>query len=283
MSNKCAPGKTFSEGSCFTLDELKEIANSYNKENTNKKITIRNDKRILLKQLNNRLKEDYDCNDQLCWLDTKIVKKINNKKINFFTFRPNGPEKKHEWLSTTNINDVMYQYENKYKDFKFLGAVPYDFEELSFLDVYNLNFNDLLNQNKTKIGMVVNLDEHYKSGSHWVGVYADLKNKNVYYFDSFAKRPRKRIKKFFGKILSYLYEKNYNKTLDYETILEQHSSLDNFDVRYNKIQHQLKDSECGVYSMNFIIRLLNNESFDDIVNNVTRDDEMNKCRSVYFR
>ena len=55
-----------------------------------------------------------------------------------------------------------------------------------------------------------------------------------------------------------------------------------FDVRYNKIQHQFKNSECGVYSMNFIIRLLNNESFDHIVNNITKDDKMNDCRNAYF-
>ena len=55
------------------------------------------------------------------------------------------------------------------------------------------------------------------------------------------------------------------------------------DVRFNKIQHQFKNTECGVYSMNFIIRLLNGETFDDIVNNITKDDEMNACRKEYFR
>jgi hypothetical protein len=61
-----------------------------------------------------------------------------------------------------------------------------------------------------------------------------------------------------------------------------HSSND-YDVRYNKIQHQFKNSECGVYSMNFIIRLLGGETFDDIVNNITDDITMNNCRKIYFR
>ena len=59
--------------------------------------------------------------------------------------------------------------------------------------------------------------------------------------------------------------------------------LNNYDVRYNKIRHQFKNSECGVYSMNFIIRLLHGESFDNIVENVTKDKDMNTCRQVYFR
>ena len=56
-----------------------------------------------------------------------------------------------------------------------------------------------------------------------------------------------------------------------------------FDVRFNRKQHQFKNSECGVYSMNFIIRLLNNETFDNIVDNVTDDVTMNACREKYFR
>jgi DNA polymerase/3'-5' exonuclease PolX len=51
-----------------------------------------------------------------------------------------------------------------------------------------------------------------------------------------------------------------------EFMKKYHNSKD-YDVRYNKIQHQFKNSECGVYSMNFIIRLLGGETFDEIVNN----------------
>ena len=34
--------------------------------------------------------------------------------------------------------------------------------------------------------------------------------------------------------------------------------------------------------MNFIIRLLNKESFNNITQNITKDSEMNACRSSYF-
>ena len=47
-------------------------------------------------------------------------------------------------------------------------------------------------------------------------------------------------------------------------------------------RHQYKNSECGVYSMNFIIRLLNGESFKNITENKTLDDPMNRCRDKYF-
>ena len=58
-------------------------------------------------------------------------------------------------------------------------------------------------------------------------------------------------------------------------------SLNN--IKFNSIRHQYKNSECGVYSINFILRLLKGESFEHICNNITKDDEVNECRPVYFR
>ena len=88
----------------------------------------------------------------------------------------------------------MKQYESKYKDFKFLGAVPYDFEDLSYLDTYNFDIEKVKAQGKNRIGMVVNLDTHDKDGSHWVAFYSNLKSKQVYFFDSFAKQPEVELK-----------------------------------------------------------------------------------------
>ena len=98
-----------------------------------------------------------------------LLKNMKNDDITKFTFRPNGPKGKFEWLSTSDINKVMKQYELKHKDFKFLGAVPYDFEDLPYLETYNFDINKIKSQGKNKIGMVINLDTHDKDGSHWVG------------------------------------------------------------------------------------------------------------------
>lgn len=284
MNNKCAPGKNFKEGSCYTLEDLVSISKSYNNIHTNDKINIKRDKKYLLKQLLKKMDSKYDCNDdQTCWINTKVVKNINDTDISKYTFRPKGPKKQYEWLSTTNINNVMGQYEKKYNNFKFFGAVPYDFEELPGLDVYNLNLDTF---NKEKIGMVINLDEHHESGSHWVSLYADLNKNQMYFFDSFANQPGDRIKKFTTKILTHMYNKKYNKNLNTKQFLDlnhEGKEFDSFDIKYNKIQHQFKNSECGVYSMNFIIRLLKGETFDEITENITKDDEMNSCRNVYFR
>lgn len=279
--NKCAPGKKYSNGSCFTIDSLIKIAKHYNKKHTDK-IDIIQDKKYLLKELTNRMKNKYNCNDEVCWVDTKLVKSINDEDILYDTFRPNGPKKQYEWLSTTDIEKVMYQYESKYPEFKFLGALPYDFEELPYYGIQNIDFNTL--QDSTfKIGAVINLDEHNMPGSHWVALFTDLKKNIVYYFDSFGKKPGKRINIFVRKILNHMYNIKYHTNISMTEFMNKFHSSNDYDVRYNKIQHQFKNSECGVYSMNFIIRLLAGETFDDIVNNITDDITMNNCRKTYFR
>ena len=53
-------------------------------------------------------------------------------------------------------------------------------------------------------------------------------------------------------------------------------------ININNNRHQYKESECGVYSINFIERLLENEPFENISNNITRDDDMFNNRERYF-
>ena len=44
----------------------------------------------------------------------------------------------------------MDQYEKRYPEFKFYGAVPIDFDDLPFLGIKNIKYNELYNNNKTK-------------------------------------------------------------------------------------------------------------------------------------
>jgi hypothetical protein len=281
MDEKCAPSKTYKDGSCFTLKSLKKIAESYNIKNPMSKIKISDDKEGLVKELEDKMKNT--CSDQTCWLRTDFVKAMNDEEIENDTFRPTGPDNKKEWLSTTDINNVVSQYQEKFKDFLFLGAVPADFLELEILGIKDLNFNELNKEGKNKIGMVINLDESWKSGSHWVALYANLDKDQIYYFDSFGKKPYKRTKKFINKIFTYMYKNKYKKNPIINDIIKGGASIKDFDVKYNSKQHQFSNTECGVYSMNFIIRLVRGETFQEITNNITKDAEMNKCRDSYFR
>lgn len=299
---KCAPSKTYKDGSCLTLEALQLIAKNHNK-NTNTKfhIKITDDKSEMVKLLEKALSNK--CDDQICWTRVAVLEEIEKE-----TFRPEGPNKRYAWLSTSDINDVVIQYQDKHKDFIFLGAVPADFEELTVLGINNLDFYDFEKEGKSKLGMVINLDDSRGNGTHWVSLFVDLKKGQIYYFDSVGKKPYDRTKKFINKIVKYIYNKKYEKNININkllkitnilaksskpkekyitdsknNILQIINNMKIFDIRYNSIQHQFKNSECGVYSINFIVRLVGGESFDDITKNITKDDKINECRPKYFR
>lgn len=277
-NKKCAPTKKYDNGSCFTLDALMEITKAYNADiasNQDKiplKWTSDHDlhayKKYLVQQLTEKLSHVCD-QDQICWLKQAFMKKVKPttyKEISKNTFAPKGPNGKFTWLNTTNINQVMEQYESKYKDFKFFGAVPIDFDDLPELKIFDLNFKQLSDKNTNQLGFVFNLDEHWKSGSHWVALYGNLKKGQIDFFDSYGIAPDKRIKALMKRMQAYCKEAGLDAKL-----------------RYNKFRHQYKNSECGVYSLNFIIRLLDGDLFEDITKNKTYDDEINLYRNIYFR
>lgn len=279
-SNMCAPSKKFSEGSCISLDTLIKMAEAYNvyskKNKLNDEIKLSKGnyekikpekyKKFLLKEFSNRL--ENDCDNQICWTKHPFVKYMDEEyaeELKKKTFKPIGPQGKFTWLNTINITEVMEQYEDYYSDYIFLGAVPIDFDDLQQLGLANLNFDELVKNGKTKLGIVFNLDEHYKSGSHWVGGFCDLNKGEIYYYDSYGTYPDPRIKNFFVRVLHYCRKKNIDGK-----------------ILYNKRRHQYKNSECGVYSISFILNLLNGKTFFDIVGNDYPDDKVNLCRKKYF-
>jgi hypothetical protein len=284
---KCAPSHTFKDGSCIQLDVLLELVNAYNEEDVNaKKINLSNSmntlnpskyKKYLVKKLKNRLSDI--CDNQNCWIKQKFVlrmKKEARDQLKKNTLRPMGPNGKDVWLDTYNINNVLKQYEYKYNDFKSLGAVPVDFDELPAYGIDKLNFKKLHEKGINRIGIVFNLDDHTQGGSHWVAGYTDLKKGDVYFFDSYGMRPVPRINAFLKRAA------NFCKTQCSRVNVGHNSQICETNKLNNKVRHQYGGSECGVYSINFILRLLKGESFEFITNNKTSDDDVNKCRDVYF-
>lgn len=278
LDKKCAPGVSFEAGSCITLQLLIEMANAYNKEakgedliKTYPKLDTLNPKKYkkyLLSEFNKKMGDK--CESQKCWSEQKFVDQMKiaaKEELQKYTFRPDGPQGKFEWLNTLNINDVMAQSEKKYSDFKFLGTVPIDFDKFERFGFRNLNYTKLLEEGKHKIGAVFNLDKHNEPGSHWVAMYADIKKAEVLFFDSYGTRPDKRIRTFMRRVSNYCTSGLGNK---------------NVMVDYNKIRHQYGNSECGVYSINFIKRMLKGDTFEEVCNSKIPDEKVNKCRKVYF-
>jgi len=286
---KCAPNKIFDSNNdtCFTNEQVLKMVESYNNLQSNKKNKILNseilDKKSLLNQLTQKLPKN--CNSQECLLKEDFIIKLNDFDLNFNTLRPLGPNVKTKWLSSSDINQIMVQYTEKYNNYIFFGALPIDFEEIEIPIDYNkicTYLSNMYKDNIYKIGFVLNLDTSKESGSHWVALYSDLKQKKIYFFDSYGIQPKEEIIELMSKIAYWMSMKKYDITFNNEGVCEKYKDL-NIDIKYNTIRHQFKHSECGVYSINFILRLLKGDDFEFITTKKTLDDDINKCRKTYFR
>lgn len=281
----CAPHKKYDSKNktCFTLEQLVEMVGAYNRHITKEKlkpntnnlytnailIPIKQDKTFLLKELKKRF-ETICKNDEICLTQQSFMNEIVDEmrnEISEYTFRTNGPNNSKEWLSTTNIDEIMKQYEKKYPNFKFLGAVPLNCDEVSFCSLFGIDFNKYFEQGVNYLGIIFNHDRFGEPGSHWVSMFIDINNGKLYFCDSAGKPPIGNIHTIIKKFTDF-YKKKTGKNIIY---------------KYNNRSYQKDNSECGVYSCNFIIRKLSGESFENIINNPLTFPEINSCRNVYFR
>ncbi|VBB17973.1 Ulp1 protease [Yasminevirus sp. GU-2018] len=278
-NTRCAPGLVYEAGSCARLAVLVEMARAYNKSapqpdhirlsNNMETLNPQKYKAYLVDQINKRIGEK--CTTQKCWGRQEFVRHMSAKAREEFikhTHRPDSPQGKFEWLSTFDINDVMAQYYKEATGFKFFGAVPMDFADLPGVELSEANYDNYYKKGITKLGVIFNLDNHDQPGSHWTAMYTDLESGNIFYFDSFGVKPEPRVRALMRQQARFLESKGKN--------------VNTIRVDYNKVQHQKGNSECGVYSINFLVRMARGDNFDKLCNNPVSDKQINKCRSVYF-
>ena len=134
-----------------------------------------------------------------------------------------------------------------YPEFEFIGPSPTDYFVKEYGDscvwdeLCKFNLQSWLKKGKTKIGVVFNLDPHYKSGSHWVALFINTVSRAVYYFDSTGARIHKHINRFRKEVQAQAASQLGQKY--------------KFDTNYN-VEHQFHNTECGMYVLFFIITML---------------------------
>lgn len=272
---KCAPNpdkNTTLDFTCYTTDALEKMRHLWNARHPDCKIETKKPREIWMKL------RDYmsdSCNSEICWIKQNFMKNNLDKEILNYTFAPKSPEiwkyNPNEWLSSLDIVNVMKQYEKKYKCFEFLGPSPINYDthilygDCVWEELCNFNLEKYLTDEKYKIGVIFNLDPHYKEGSHWVSLFINLRKKKIFFFDSYGERPDNQILKFI------------------HTVIKQANHLGmNIEYDFNKKRHQYSNSECGMYSLYFIIENLKDTSIEKLFNNRISDKKMLELRKIYF-
>lgn len=274
---------------CFDRAALVRLVTSWNKSHPMNQIKNiqKSSKRQLWSKLNEKMKTKCKGeNKEACWVD-KLASNSDpvSKKL-----RPVAPKEwkknPYTWLSNFDIEAAMYQYEDedKYK-FKFIGVYPVDFAQKEgwfgkclYEETCQINFKKLVKKGYKYAGMVINMDKHDEPGSHWTALFivmdSNLPSYGAYYYDSVSNPPPKEVK-------------------EYMELLKQQANLQDstkeFHLEYNTVRHQYKNSECGIFSMAYIVRWLvllekdQNTTFQKVVKIKINDEMIHDLRKKFFR
>jgi hypothetical protein len=238
--------------SCYTSDVLDKLKKYYNDKNPKDPIK-ETEHAELWKILKSKLVECHSKKED-CWLSLIDDEKLK-AEIDKDIFAPDTPPEwtiyPHEWLSNYDISKVLKQYEKIYPNFKFIEPSPIDFDKTPYNyngkcvsdELCNFNLKKYIKNGITKIGFVFNLDEHTEGGSHWVSMFLDIEDEFIFYFNSTGEKIPDEIEKLKDRIIEQA------KKIGIELIF----------IQNHPTSHQRGNTECGMYSLYFIIKLLTSE------------------------
>ena len=171
--------------------------------------------------------------------------------------------------------NVMRQYEKAYKCFDFIGPSPIDFDkrklygECVWEELCNFNLEAQIKNGKTKIGLIFNTDPHNKPGEHWVSMFIDVKKGQISFFDSVGNKIPKQIMALVKRIQSQ--GQNMTPKINMK-----------FDQNY-PVEHQYGNTECGIYSLFFIVHMLEDKITEEYLKtHILKDEYMTNFRKIYF-
>jgi len=285
----CSPLNDGIQGvSCMDKDLLLEIAKSLNNLKTKQKkkdiklINCSGTPEEIHRCIGENIKKISSCSSEPCWSTIRnLMKELGPKKKKFSNmFRPMMPQKwlkdYNTWLNTNDIDKVMGQYDKAHPDFFYGGALPIDFQlkekdKCVVSDLCNFNLQDHIDNKINNIGIVFNTDPHDKEGQHWISLFINLSGKTlqdkpgIFYFDSYGHKPPSQVKDFIDSTI----EQGKECGID-------------FAYLFNNKKYQKGRSQCGLYSIDFILQLLDNVSFNEYITSKANDERIDKLRSVYF-
>lgn len=274
---KCSPKpvgqKHVASETCYSMDDLVRLKNAWNKRNPNNQVAS-TEQHELWNELKNKF--GNTCSNEKCWY--KQFANENEIQGMDDLFAPTSPNSwksnPNEWLSSSDITAVMRQYMKIYKCFQFYGPSPIDFDTV--IDntcvensLCHFNLKHLMDNGKFKIGISFNTDPHNKGGEHWISMFVNIRRGIIFFFDSAGNRAPPQIMKLVERIIQQ----------GKELTPQVHFT---FDQNYPK-QHQYTTSECGMYSLYFMVSMLEDRLTQNYLKtHVITDKHMTRLRKIYY-
>lgn len=273
---RCSPMPKDNDFSCYSNGVLFKLRDRWNITYPKQAITSNEPKEIWTALKDHMSKS---CEKESCWLKQHFLTEKEAKMLMNESFAPISPEEwkenPTEWLSSDDILKVMKQYEQAFKCFEFLGPSPIDFNkkelygECVWEELCHFSLSEQLKRGKTKIGIIFNLDDHNGPGTHWVSMFIDIKKKQIVFFDSAGEAIPKRIEHFVDMVTKQ--GQKINPPIHFE-----------FDQNH-PVEHQYGDTECGVYSIYFIVHMLKDRTNSEYLKtHILPDEFIQNFRKIYF-
>ncbi len=208
-------------------------------------------------------KEHTGCDSESC-----LYKKIQvlNKDDLGDRFAAQGPWNSTTWLSNDHIDQVLEQWRIKFPKFYHVPFQMRDFAKTGG-ELTRVNWREVAGE-YTSLGCILNTDTSRGTGEHWVAFYVDFVNRTVEYFDSAGHKPHPEFSSFVvdtAHRLSEVTGKRYT------------------DQLVTRVEHQQGNTECGVYSLYYIISRLNGVPYKAFEYGKIDDNMMVEFRKLLFR
>lgn len=183
-----------------------------------------------------------------------------------------GPDYNKPWLMGQWIINYIKKYEKIINDFKFIGTLWSNCVDIDGCPLNNFNFDEYYDNKIYQLGIVFNSTEltakNYinPKGKHWISLYINLSTGMICFFDSGGKLPKNGIFKFMNKFTNW-YKSKFNKDPT---------------IKINKKKIQNDKTECGIYSINFLLRMIAGQPFEYVISNSLNYPEIVTCRHQYY-
>lgn len=249
--NECAPQiKMVAQNICSTTENLDKLK---------KWLQITGGPQKIIDQA----KAKSGCTSESCLYKTVSVLADSDLDARF---KKTGPWNSTEWLSNEDIDqNVLQDYEKKFPRFKHIEFQMRDFESRRG-ELAKLNWLELA-KHYDCLACALNTDRSGGAGEHWTAFYVDFIGGTVEYFDSAGQKPLKEFSDFAIETAHTLSAggKKFR------------------DEMVTKIEHQRENTECGVYTLYYILCRLHGTPFKSFEFKRVPDDMMVEFRKYLWR
>jgi Ulp1 protease family, C-terminal catalytic domain len=195
-------------------------------------------------------------------------------------FKAEGPADSTALLDNFNIDETLDKWakhsEDIFKGNKFYH-IPFQMIDFSRhnTELANLDIPKLIKEGYKSFGVVLNTDVSSGGGKHWFAIYGDLDHKGtdkdpliIEYFNSSGNSPMREVADWL-EAMQHTLLKNYS--LEVEIVRSANRRLQN------------SMTECGVWSLMYLLSRLKNHPSDWFYKTNANDADMIDLRAFLFR